>query len=77
MLARDAKRARRLANGRKRWLRWRARERAGIAVVRVQYNAQALSRLILAGFLPNKDTFTEEEISRAISDLIQHDLPHR
>ena len=75
MLARneEAKRARRLANGRRRWLRWRANERAGIAVTRVHYNSAALSRLILAGYLPNKDTYTNEEIGHAISQLIMRE----
>ena len=69
----------RRAAGLRRWHRWKANDRAGIAVARVHYNGIALGKLIMSGWLPaHHAVYTDEEIGRAISDLIRHgNLPRR
>jgi len=69
----------RRAAGLRRWHRWKANDRAGIAVARVHYNGVALGKLIVSGWLPaHHAVYTDEEIGRAISDLIrQGNLPRR
>ena len=69
----------RRATGRRRWHRWKRNDRAGIAVARVHYNGIALGKLIMSGWLPaHHAAYTDEEIGRAISDLIrQGNLPSR
>jgi hypothetical protein len=69
----------RRAAGLRRWHRWKANDRAGIAVARVHYNGVALGKLIVSGWLPaHHAVYTDEEIGRAISDLIRHgNLPRR
>jgi len=69
----------RRAAGLRRWHRWKANDRAGIAVARVHYNGVALGKLIVSGWLPaHHAVYTDEEIASAISDLIRHgNLPRR
>lgn len=72
--------AKRRAAGRVRWARWKARDRAGIAVCRsVRYDGVSLARLITSGWLPaHHEAYTDEEIGSAISALIRYgDLPRR
>jgi len=78
MRPRERTRKRRAA-GLRRWHRWKANDRAGIAVARVHYNGVALGKLIVSGWLPaHHAVYTDEEIGRAISDLIRHgNLPRR
>src|SRR5262249_21325479 len=68
-----AVRARRAA-GRKRWHRWAALRRAGRALAPVQYGSVGLAKLIVAGWLPRResDLYRPEDVARAIDDLLEH-----
>jgi len=74
----NRKLARRRA-GLRRWHRWKANDRAGIGCCRsVYYDGASLARLIVSGWLPHSEVYTDEQIGRAISDLIrQGNLPRR
>jgi len=69
----------RRAAGLRRWHRWKANDRAGIGCCRsVYYDGASLARLIVSGWLPHSEVYTDEQIGRAISDLIrQGNLPRR
>lgn len=70
----------RRAQNRIRYQRWAVNDKAGVAVTRVRYNGEAMSRLIRAGWLTAHDAaYTDAEIGRAISDLIMQDgeLPRK
>lgn len=65
------------AAGRRRWLRWQDRERAGRGSGRFEYDTGTLNRLIAGDWLehrPDHDP-TPAEIDRAVSDLLLHGDP--
>jgi hypothetical protein len=65
--------AARRANGRARYRRWAANDKAGIAVTRVKYSGVGLAKLIVAGWLTaHKEAYRDAEIGAAIADLIEH-----
>src|SRR5262249_20799547 len=51
---------------------WRRRQRAGLAVASVRYNANILGRLIWAGWLPRdpEELYSIRQVGAAISDLL-------
>jgi hypothetical protein len=70
--------AQRRANGRRRWHRWAARQKARRALCWAGYDGVVLAKLIEARWLPRsrEDAYTTEQIGAAITDLLAHaELP--
>jgi len=66
--------------GRERWRRWAALRRAGRALASVPYDGAGLAKLIVAGWLPRResDLYRPEDVARAIADLLDRaDLPKK
>jgi hypothetical protein len=61
------------AAGRRRWHRWAANNKAGVAVTRVRYSSVGLAKLIVAGWLTgHKEVYSDTEIGAAIADMLEH-----
>ena len=54
------------------YLRLKTRESRGASVTGVTYTGRGLAKLILAGWLPNRDTYTNMDVGDAISDLLEN-----